>query len=187
MSPQEAYGQSRFDDKKLKTSKKPKRDNRKSFFRMENRENAPPTKVEVRTTQRKTKRKDKRTLIGPVGKDQTQNYDFKLRDVEQPYRPEISYEGFRKAKRNNRAPKIERDNRKSFFRMENRENAPPTKVEVRTTQRKTKRKDKRTLIGPVGKDQTQNYDFKLRDVEQPYRPEISYEGFRKAKRNNRAP
>lgn len=106
MSPQEAYGQSRFDDKKLKTSKKPKRDNRKSFFRMENRENAPPTKVEVRTTQRKTKRKDKRTLIGPVGKDQTQNYDFKLRDVEQPYRPEISYEGFRKAKRNNRAPNL---------------------------------------------------------------------------------
>ncbi len=71
--------------------------------------------------------------------------------------------------------------------MENRENATPTKVEVRSTKRKDGRKDKRSLLRPVGKDQTQDFDFKLRDANKPYRPEISYEGFRKAKRSNNNP
>lgn len=106
LSTKEAYGQNNFDDKKLKTTKEPKRDNRnkKRLFRMENRENTTGTKGEVRTTKRKSKRKDNRSLMTPIGQDQTQHYDFKQRDANKPYRPEINYEGFRKAKRRNNNP-----------------------------------------------------------------------------------
>lgn len=104
MSVQEVYGQRKFHDNRLKTTKEPKKDNRKRLFRMENREDATPTKVEVRTTKRKEKRKDNRSLTGPAGKDDTQNYDFKQRDAYRPYRPEISYEGYRKSKKRNKNP-----------------------------------------------------------------------------------
>lgn len=102
---QRGYGQAILHDKKLKTSKQSKKDNRKKFFKMEDREDASPAKVKVRTTKRKENVRDKRSFLSkPEPREKTQGYDLGKREAQRPYRPEISYEGYRKSKKRNKSP-----------------------------------------------------------------------------------
>lgn len=104
LTEQEVYGQEVLHDKRLKTSKQASKDNRKHFFKMEDREKASPAKVKVRTTKHAEGTLDNRNLLKPRSREKTQNYDANQRELNRPYSPEARYEGYRKTKKRSKNP-----------------------------------------------------------------------------------
>lgn len=94
----EANAQVLLHDSRLKTKKQEKKTNRKSLFIKRESEDSKKEKTEVRTSERRGRKKDKRELGKPSYEEGSHRLDTDEKEYNRPVSPETTFGGRRKAK-----------------------------------------------------------------------------------------